>query len=811
MANTKTALNFKWGTGLEQNSPVYSAGTVYVAYDEKAMYVDAPNGRIRLGDFITCTYEELIAKPADWTETALYYISDKNALAKWNPKGGENEAGAWTIINDTSSLEDLIAANALAISNNADAISDNADAIDALEKAVGTDYVSDKESNEYKGSILGRLDNVEMSIGSGGSVEDRFEAVEDKVTVLEDLLNGTEEDDGLIKKVNDQADSITGLQSSKADASVVETLSETVDTLTQTVADNKAAAEEAIGEVAKDLAAYVKSNNTALGLVSDKADENADAIALLQAADETLQNNINTVDGKLNNYVLKTVYNARVEAVDGLIDAAQKQADKGVADAKAADDKAVAAGNAAAAAQTTADQGKALAGTASAAATKAQEEIDALELIVYGAEANKPTDKTILQLIAEAKADATYDDTAVRGLIKDNADGIAALETAMTTKVESSVVEALDKRVGANETTIAGINTKIGTVADGENLADLVKDAKKAGTDAAAALETYKGTNDAKITALEAKDEAQDAVINSKAAQADLNALEQAVNEKDAAQDLLIKANQDAITNLTKANGTIATIESAVNKNKEDITKLDTRLSTAEGTLKTTVEETIPAIANRVKTLEDNMDSYATDDELAGVKSALEAKINTAQQQADKGVEEAGKAQTAAENAQKDATDALEQLEAIKDSENLDSFADVEAAIAASFAANDAMVFKGVLGTKEGQVAALPENALSGHTYKVAEAGTYNDQKAQVGDLFINVDGEWKYVPSGNEDQDTITISGSDEAVISLSSVTELARGSVAFVGGESVEVTGTAPDADGQSTIAISMVWGTW
>lgn len=806
MANTKTALNFKWGTGVEQNSPVYSAGTVYVAYDEKAMYVDAPNGRIRLGDFITCTYEELVAKPADWTETALYYISDKNALAKWNPKGGENETGAWTIINDTSDLEDLIVANALAISNNAGAILNNTNAIDALEKAVGTDYASDKESDEYKESILGRLDNVEMSIGSGGSVEDRFEAVEGKVTVLEDLLNGTEEDDGLIKKVNDQADLITGLQSNKADASAVETLSGTVNTLTQTVADNKAAAEKAIGEVAEDLAAYVESNNTALGLVSDKADENADAIALLQTADETLQNNIDEVDGKLDNYVLKTVYDARVEAVDGLIDAAQKQADKGVADAKTADDKAVAAGNAAAAAQTTADQGKELAGTANAAAIKAQEEVDALELIVYGAEANKPT-KTVLQLIEEAKVAATYDDTAVRGLIKDNADDIAALETAMTTKVESSVVEALDTRVEANETAIAGINTKIGTVAEGENLADLVKDAKKAGTDAAAALETYKGTNDAKITALEAKDEAQDTVINSKAAQADLTALEQAVNEKDAAQDLLIQANANAIETLTKDGGTIAGIQSDVNKNKEDITKLDTRLTTAEGTLKTVVETTIPAIDNRVKSLEDNMDSYATDDELAGVKSALEAKIKTAQDQADKGVEEAGKAQTAAENAQKDATDALEQLEAIKDSENLDSFADVEAAIAASFAANDAMVFKGVLGTKDGQIAALPENALSGHTYKVAEAGTYNDQKAQVGDLFINVDGEWKYVPSGNEDQDTITISGNDEAVISLSSVTELARGSVAFVGGESVEVTGTAPDADGQSTIAINMV----
>ena len=56
-----------------------------------------------------------------------------------------------------------------------------------------------------------------------------------------------------------------------------------------------------------------------------------------------------------------------------------------------------------------------------------------------------------------------------------------------------------------------------------------------------------------------------------------------------------------------------------------------------------------------------------------------------------------------------------------------------------SFAANDAMVFRGTLGTG-GSVASLPEYGFSaGWTYRVATAGTYAGKPCEPGDLVIAV------------------------------------------------------------------------
>ena len=61
----------------------------------------------------------------------------------------------------------------------------------------------------------------------------------------------------------------------------------------------------------------------------------------------------------------------------------------------------------------------------------------------------------------------------------------------------------------------------------------------------------------------------------------------------------------------------------------------------------------------------------------------------------------------------------------------------VDNEIKAGFAANDAMVFKGTLGTG-GTVTALPTSGYSaGWTYKVITAGTYAGQTCEVGDMVI--------------------------------------------------------------------------
>lgn len=84
-------------------------------------------------------------------------------------------------------------------------------------------------------------------------------------------------------------------------------------------------------------------------------------------------------------------------------------------------------------------------------------------------------------------------------------------------------------------------------------------------------------------------------------------------------------------------------------------------------------------------------------------------------------------------------------------------------------AANDAMVFKGTLGTG-GTVSALPTtNYGAGHTYRIITAGTYAGQTCEVGDLIIcikdyvsgaTINNDWTVVQT-NIDGSLVVTSGS--------------------------------------------------
>ena len=108
----------------------------------------------------------------------------------------------------------------------------------------------------------------------------------------------------------------------------------------------------------------------------------------------------------------------------------------------------------------------------------------------------------------------------------------------------------------------------------------------------------------------------------------------------------------------------------------------------------------------------------------------------------------------------------------------------VDDTIAASIKANDAMTFKGTLGSN-GTIATLPTDATvysaednnllkdvkpqNGDTFKVIASGTYADIPAKIGDLFINTGADdetpvWVHITSGYEDTylQTITVQSED-------------------------------------------------
>lgn len=129
---------------------------------------------------------------------------------------------------------------------------------------------------------------------------------------------------------------------------------------------------------------------------------------------------------------------------------------------------------------------------AQAAADAAQGEIDALEAKV----GTVPEGSTVMGIITNIQENA-YDDTEIRGLIGDNADAISALETQVG---EKPVAEQISTAI-ANEKIAETYATKAEAQGYANAKDSAIAEAKKAGTDAAAALGEYKTTNDAAVQA----------------------------------------------------------------------------------------------------------------------------------------------------------------------------------------------------------------------------------------------------------------------------------------------------------------------
>ena len=115
----------------------------------------------------------------------------------------------------------------------------------------------------------------------------------------------------------------------------------------------------------------------------------------------------------------------------------------------------------------------------------------------------------------------------------------------------------VDTKVGANTTAITDLTQ---TVADNKSAAETaIADAKKAGTDAAAALETYKGTNDAAVKAN------ADAIA---AAEQDIVALETTVNDETNGLVAKVATLQQDIANVQ--GGSLTLQDKSISKAKLD-------------------------------------------------------------------------------------------------------------------------------------------------------------------------------------------------------------------------------------------------
>lgn len=787
MADTnKTPLTFRWGNKVTgATAPEFIAGSILIAKEERAMYIDAPEGRIRLGDFRPVANLAALAAEGEWTETALYYLEEENALVRWDASAN-NGAGKWVVINDQSEVLEKINKNAVDITANANAITGLNTRLETAEGEIDT----------LQGDVQDLKDTIGSASGAG-SVLERITAAEKAIDALE------EEDIEINKLVSANSANITANSSAislKADQSEVNTISGNLSTLQSEVAQNKTDAAAATKQVADDLTAYKTLNNAAVEAVEAKANKNENDITNLALADGTLQGNIDKVDAKFANYVLTETYNQKVSQLNQNIETAQDQADKGVADAAAAQKTADEAAASAAANATRIEQVSTRAEKGITDAKAAQDDVDALELKV--GVGSIPADKTLVQMIQEAQSNATYDDTKVKADIAKNAGDIAANATAIeglkTSKADKTAVEA----VAGDLSTLSGTVTSNYNDLNGK-VSKAQEDATKANND----LATHKQAYESKMSLLDLEDQRLQGEINKKADTSALTTLQGTVtnnysdlNGKISANSKLISDNAAAIEDLQENNeGLGSRVTVLENSSATQAEKI--------GDLEGDVTDLVKAdekLAADIKTISDDYLKAADKTELQGNINTVSGALTTYKTNNDSRVLAI---ETDITSVVKPGIKAnADAIDAILNGTKLDSFADVEAEIAASFAANDAMVFKGVINKASG----LPTTAQSGWTYKVAENGTYNEQPALVGDLFIYVDGVWQYVPSGNEVQDTIGIVSekiTDGAELSIVTDENISGQKVKVLSGnDSILVDGSTANQ-----VTISMVWGTF
>ena len=224
---------------------------------------------------------------------------------------------------------------------------------------------------------------------------------------------------------------------------------QSITTLTQTVAANKTAAENAIAGETSARETAVSGLNTRLTTAEGKIAQHTTDISAINAELDTVASN--EVVTALQTQVGEGTVDSRIEtakqaAIDAAAADATTKANKALEDAKADAEKYI---DAAELATSQSEQNTAIETAYKAADKKITDSIGTV-----------PADKTVVGMIAEAQTAATYDDTTVKADIAKNAGAIATLNGNDQTEgsVAYQVKELADGAVATNTTAIATLN-----------------------------------------------------------------------------------------------------------------------------------------------------------------------------------------------------------------------------------------------------------------------------------------------------------------------------------------------------------------
>lgn len=530
-------LKFRKGTFAQINAAAKVPGTIYIAKDEKAMYVDidtTENGRIRIGDFIRVETVAGIVPP--YSESALYYVEADNALLKY--MGAEK---GWKQVNGTDDLS----AEITGVKDRVSALESTVgSATSGLVKDVATlkTTVGNADAGLVKDVATNAADIVELkkAVGMGeGEAEGVGAVVAGLVTDLDALeteVHGTDGNGGMKATLAQHTSKIGALEEASAlhaeKTYVDSTFAKAADVYaksevyTKTEADKKisdaVAAEAEIARAAEQAnasaaAGALSKANQAYELADGKIDlagvealgyakatqvESDIAAAKKAVADDVAatyatKTALAEVDGKVSkntsdigtiNETLKTVVTQEELAGKGYATTAQVATAKQEAISAAATSAAElyatktelnTTNQNVSAAQSKANDAYALAETkTTAAAVK-----DQIEAYGYATTGQVATAKQEAIDAAKTAGDKAYAEKAIEQTVASHTSSLATLNGAAT--VSGSVAEAKkaadDAQAAINEWKTAHAGDYTNTQIDAA-----VADAKKAGTDAAA-------------------------------------------------------------------------------------------------------------------------------------------------------------------------------------------------------------------------------------------------------------------------------------------------------------------------------------
>lgn len=383
-------VNFKKGL-LSALPATFAEGTFYVTTDEHALYLDVSGSeRIRISDFQKVA--NMAALPAASAAVApIYYIEDINCLAVHN--GTE-----WIQVNRDTGM------TSVEVTGEGNAVTAAVYTADGRKLTLTKgatfatrEYVGEIPTGYTETTIVGFINKKAeevLSQATGGSSESA-------ASVKAALDTYMAENDAKVTQAQSDIDALELKVGDTAVATQIENAINALDKADTAVAGQYVSAvSEDNGVITVSREALPDYSNTydAKGAAAT-AEANAKSYADGLAANYDAAGAAAAVDTKLTAEV------ARAEAAEQANAAA----------AKAADDKAVAA----------------------------QGEIDALEAKV----GDVTEGKTVVEMIADAKTAATYDDTKVKADIQANTDAISKLNDAAT--VEGSVDYKIAQAVAA--------------------------------------------------------------------------------------------------------------------------------------------------------------------------------------------------------------------------------------------------------------------------------------------------------------------------------------------------------------------------